>query len=169
MGGKVGKITSKAKDMAMPELSPELLAIYVKAEFTAKDTDADGVLNREEVTSLLKALGVGADALQSKVNAIISEGEDTVDKDSYANAFVADKDLVEKTSRIRGIFSMVDKNKDGYATKDELQGTINTVATKFDNTIGDKIGRMDADKDGRISYAEYLAVQLNVQSKIPGK
>ena len=55
----------------MPEISPELLVVYVKAEFTALDTDADGVMSKDDVKQLLRLLGVDAAAVDSKVNVSI--------------------------------------------------------------------------------------------------
>ena len=61
--------------------------------------------------------------------------------------------------KLREVFRQYDKNGDGYITADELRAVSKESVT--DKEISDLIKKCDIDKDGKISFEEFVIGMTN--------
>merc|ERR1712109_423666 len=106
--------------------------IELKEAFKLFDMDGDGMITKDELRKLVE-----------KVGGAMTEGEGEGEKE------------------IRKEFGKLDGDNSGFITKDEMM----SVITDCDPFSGDKmeearkcIAELDVDKDGRVSYPEFLLV-----------
>merc|ERR1739844_208384 len=116
--------------------------IELKEAFKLSDMDGDGMITKDELRKLVE-----------KVGGSMTEGE------AKGLIHQADKDGNESIDFSE--FSKLDVDNSGFITKDEMM----SVITDCDHFSGDKmeearkcIAELDVDKDGRVSYPEFLLV-----------
>merc|ERR1712141_371163 len=116
--------------------------VELKEAFKLFDMDGDGMITKDELRKLVE-----------KVGGSMTEGE------AKGLIHQADKDGNESIDFSE--FSKLDVDNSGFITKDEML----TVITDCDHFAGDKmeearkcIAELDVDKDGRVSYPEFLLV-----------
>merc|ERR1711936_1523272 len=112
----------------------------LREAFKLFDIDGDGVITIEELSSLVSK--VGGDMSNADATALIK----AADKDGNMGLDFSG-------------FAKLDVDKSGFITKDEMVATISSGFT------GDKLeeakkalDQMDVDKDGKVSYPEFLLV-----------
>merc|ERR1711997_381510 len=129
----------------------------LKEAFKLFDIDGDGVITIEELSSLVSK--VGGDMSQADATALIKaadkDGNMGIDFSEFAKLWEA----LHGETEIRANFAKLDVDKSGFITKDEM------VATISSGFAGDKLeeakkalDQMDVDKDGKVSYPEFLLV-----------
>merc|ERR1711997_1094436 len=116
--------------------------VELQEAFKLFDMDGDGMITKDELRKLVE-----------KVGGKMTEGE------AKGLIHQADKDGNESIDFSE--FSKLDSDNSGYITKDEMT----SVITDCDHFSGDKmeeakkcIAELDVDKDGRVSYPEFLLV-----------
>ena len=107
-----------------------------KTRFDALDTDKDGSIARDE----FDASGERVFADGRKVLAALDDGSDAGLRARDRNA------LVPSSHTAEGFLALYDANQDGQVPRGE-----------FDARRSEQFARTDADKDGMLAFAEYLA------------
>merc|ERR1712066_161431 len=131
----------------------------LKEAFKLFDIDGDGVITIEELSSLVSK--VGCDMSNADATALIKaadkDGNMGIDFSEFAKLWEALHGEAE--AEIRAGFAKLDVDNSGFITKDEMVATISSGFT------GDKLeeakkalDQMDVDKDGKVSYPEFLLV-----------
>merc|ERR1712042_265945 len=144
----------------------------LREAFKLFDIDGDGVITIDELSSM--ASKVGGDMSNADATALIKaadkDGNMGIDFSEFAKLWEALHGEAE--AEIRAGFAKLDVDKSGFITKGEPEKTIfeNIVADEMVATIssgftGDKLeeakkalDQMDVDKDGKVSYPEFLLV-----------
>lgn len=85
-------------------------------------------------------------------------------RDHGANLFAkadADKSGDVSNSEFRASaqsrFAAMDKNDDGFITKEEMEAAHAEMGTRFEKRRTERLAAVDADGDGKVSEAEYMA------------
>jgi len=131
--------------------------------FKLFDADGDGKINGEELKALVNKVGGNmsageADALIHKAD---KDGNKEIDMSEFGELWAAIRGGGEAEQKIREEFLKMDADKSGYITKEEMLEIIG----KCPEFSGDKgaeaskcVAELDVDKDGKVSYPEFLLV-----------
>merc|ERR1739838_266846 len=131
----------------------------LREAFKLFDIDGDGVITIDELKSLISK--VGGDMSEADAAALIhaadKDGNMGIDFSEFAKLWEALHG--EGEAEIRKEFSKLDTDHSGFITKDEMVAVIGAGFT------GDKmeeanaaIDKLDVDKDGKVSYPEFILV-----------
>jgi len=146
--------TDKAGDVSTNELQ-EASKLF--------DLDGDGKITTDELRGLVSK--VGGTMSEGEAAALIhkadKDGNGYVDYQEFSKLWVDIRGAGEGDTEIRKEFSQLDGDNSGFITKEEML----EVISNCDHFTGDKMGEalkcieeLDVDKDGRVSYPEFLLV-----------
>ncbi|XP_033726772.1 putative calmodulin-like protein 6 [Pecten maximus] len=139
--------------------------VYLRSEFKAMDTDADGKLTRQEFARLLVFLGYDGDydRLEILLRALNKHSSDYVKMDEYMELLEYNPDLMRRTSRMRVIFGAFDDNKSGFADKSVVGLRLRQMGYQVNEAMRQKFEDLDENKDGKISYEKFLRNHLELK------
>ncbi|KAI5561287.1 hypothetical protein POPTR_016G117200v4 [Populus trichocarpa] len=132
----------------------------IKEMFMKMDTDGDGIVSVEELKTGLR--NFGSQLAESEVQMLI-EAVDTNEKGKLDyGEFVAVSLHLQRMANdehIHKAFSYFDKDGNGYIEPDELRDALmEDGADDCTDVANDIFQEVDTDKDGRISYDEFVAM-----------
>ncbi|XP_050025318.1 neo-calmodulin-like [Dermacentor andersoni] len=141
------------------QLSPEEIA-DIKGAFLLFDRNGDGVISCAELEMVLRALGErpSADEMARIVRQVDRNFNGSIDFQEFL-AFMVRKMSVRVSTRadVLKAFQVFDRDSNGYITKAELTQIFTKIGQSMTLEEAEKIiAEVDADKDGRINYAEFL-------------
>merc|ERR1712227_973812 len=137
--------------------------VELQEAFKLFDMDGDGMITKDELKKLVEKAGGKMTEGEAKglIHQADKDGNESIDFSEFSKLWAAIKGEGEGESEIRAEFSKLDADNSGYITKDEMI----SVITDCDHFSGDKmeeakkcIAELDVDKDGRVSYPEFLLV-----------
>merc|ERR1712224_1143398 len=118
----------------------------LREAFKLFDADGDGMISAEELVTLISK--VGGEMADSEAKALIhaadKDGNMGIDFNEFAKFWEALHG--EDEGKIRAEFGKLDADMSGYITKDKME-----EAKKA-------IDKLDVDKDGKVSYPEFILV-----------
>ncbi|XP_064597121.1 uncharacterized protein LOC135463670 [Liolophura sinensis] len=134
------------------------------AAFEAGDKNKDGTLNTGEFIRLMVVLGVpgGADRARAVLRQINKNGDAVVTQQEY---FQAIKQLSVPTTQIRQmkqIFDIFDHDQTGWASKKDVINGLGELGVPIEGELKENLEKLDANKDGKIWFPDFLRVQLNI-------
>ena len=137
--------------------------------FKEMDTNGDGMLNREELTTAYREIYSEKEALE-EVNKIFEtldvNQSETIDFGEFVMANIDLKKVVNE-NRLMQIFTLVDKDGSGTISKEELVQFFNIgndpESQKF---IQNMVDEADKNGDGEISFQEFLDVMKELHKKM---
>merc|ERR1712098_1026634 len=155
--GSVLKVAGKQQDTLADKMAGASEA-ELREAFKLFDIDGDGVITIEELSSLVSKVGGDmSNAATALIKAADKDGNMGIDFSEFAKLWEALHGEAE--AEIRAGFAKLDVDNSGFITKDEMVATISSGFT------GDKLeeakkalDQMDVDKDGKVSYPEFLLV-----------
>merc|ERR1711990_1429899 len=131
----------------------------LREAFKLFDADGDGMISAEELVTLISKVGgqmADADA-KALIHAADKDGNQGIDFSEFAKFWEALHG--EDEGKIRAEFGKLDTDNSGFITRDEM---VAVISSEFQ---GDKmeeakkaIEKLDVDKDGRVSYPEFILV-----------
>merc|ERR1712066_753830 len=131
----------------------------LREAFKLFDTDGDGVISKEELKGLISK--VGGDMSEAEaiahIKAADADGNMAIDFAEFGKLWEALHGAEE--NKIRGEFALLDADKSGYITKEEMLGVIS--AEFKGGKVAEAqaaIDKLDVDKDGKVSYPEFILV-----------
>ncbi|KAH6931822.1 hypothetical protein HPB50_000887 [Hyalomma asiaticum] len=141
------------------QLSPEEIA-DIKGAFLLFDRNGDGVISCAELEMVLRALGERptAEEMARIVRQVDRNHSGSIDFQEFL-AFMVHKMSVRISTRadVLKAFQVFDRDSNGYITKAELTHIFTKIGQSMTLEEAEKIiAEVDADKDGRIDYAEFL-------------
>merc|ERR1711977_391322 len=131
----------------------------LREAFKLFDADGDGMISADELKTLIsKVGGEMADAeAKALIHAADKDGNQGIDFGEFAQLWQALHG--DDEGKIRAEFAKMDTDSSGYITRDEM---VAVISSEFQ---GDKmeeakkaIDKLDVDKDGRVSYPEFILV-----------
>ncbi|WVZ73018.1 hypothetical protein U9M48_021385 [Paspalum notatum var. saurae] len=151
---------NRLKKMALrviaTSLSEEELA-GLKEMFKAMDTDASGAITFDELKEGLRRHGsnLGESEIRDLMDAADVDRSGTIDYDEFIAATVHMSKL-DREEHLLAAFAYFDKDGSGYITVDELEQACREH--NMADVVDDIIREVDQDNDGRIDYAEFVAM-----------
>ncbi|KAK5770351.1 Calcium-dependent protein kinase 4 [Gossypium arboreum] len=152
---------NKLKKMALrviaESLSEEEIA-GLREIFTAMDTGKSGAITFDELKAGLQRYGATLKdtEIQDLMNAADVSNSGTIDYGEFIAATIHLNKL-ERKEHLVAAFQYFDKDKSGYITIGELKQVCAELNMK-NVLLEDIIQEVDQDNDGRIDYAEFVAV-----------
>jgi len=135
----------------------------IQEAFKLFDQDGDGLITIDELRNLIKK--VGGSMTEAEAKALIKEadkdGNEGVDYSEFTRLWSAIRGDNDEEKEIRKEFRKLDSDASGFITKDEMLAVI----ANCEHFTGDKmeeaskcVDELDVDRDGRVSYPEFLLV-----------
>ncbi|CAO2826745.1 unnamed protein product [Amaranthus hypochondriacus] len=155
----MNRFKKKALRVIAEHLSVEEVEI-IKDMFMLMDTDRDGKITFEELRAGLRK--VGSQLAEPEIKLLMDVAD--VDGNGYLDygEFVAvtiHLQKMENDEHFHRAFMYFDKDGSGYIELDELRDALADESAETDSDVLTEIMReVDADKDGRISYEEFVAM-----------
>ena len=143
-------------------MTPKQLAEFQEA-FSLFDTDKDGVISAEELGTVMRALGQNPSEEEVRDSIRDMCGSESITFPDFltvmARQMAQPRDTEEE---VREAFRIFDQNGDGYISVAELRRVMTTLGEKLtDDEVDEMLNAVDADKDGRISYEEFVSLLCN--------
>ncbi|KAL8141957.1 hypothetical protein V2J09_014989 [Rumex salicifolius] len=155
----MNKFKKKAMRVIAEHLSVEEVEI-IKDMFSLMDTDRDGKVRYEELRTGLRK--VGSQLAEPEIKLLMEVAD--VDGNGYLDygEFVAvtiHLQKMENDEHFHRAFMFFDKDGSGYIELDELRDALVDESGETEAEVLNEIMReVDTDKDGRISYEEFVAM-----------
>lgn len=155
----MNRFKKKAMRVIAEHLSVEEVEV-IKDMFTLMDTDNDGKVTYEELKAGLRK--VGSQLAEPEIKMLMEvadvDGNGILDYGEFV-AVTIHLQRMENDEHIRRAFTFFDKDESGYIELGELQEALVDETGETDaDVINDIMREVDTDKDGRISYDEFVAM-----------
>ncbi|KAF1870812.1 hypothetical protein Lal_00030121 [Lupinus albus] len=155
----MNRFKKKALRVIVEYLSVEEVEI-IKDIFTLMDTDNDGRVTFEELKSGLRK--VGSQLAEPEIKMLMEvadvDGNGVLDYGEFV-AVTLHLQKIENDEHIHKAFKFFDKDGSGYIELGELQDALTDESGETDvDVLTDIMCDVDTDKDGRISYEEFVAM-----------
>ncbi|XP_054784573.1 calcium-dependent protein kinase 13 [Prosopis cineraria] len=132
----------------------------IKEMFKKMDSDNDGIVSVEDLKAGFQNFGsqLAESEVQSLIEAVNTNGKGTLDYGEFVAVSLHLKRMAND-EHLHKAFSYFDKDGNGYIEPDELRDAL-TEDGADDCTVvaNDIFQEVDTDKDGRISYDEFVSM-----------
>ncbi|CAN0900758.1 Calcium-dependent protein kinase 10 [Linum grandiflorum] len=155
----MNKFKKKALRVIAEHLSLEEVEV-IRDMFTLMDTDGDGKITYEELKAGLRK--VGSQLAEPEIKMLMEvadvDGNGTLDYGEFV-AVTIHLQKMENDEHFRRAFTYFDKDGSGYIELDELRKAMADVNGETDDDVlNDIMHEVDTNKDGRISYDEFVTM-----------
>ena len=138
----------------MAVFTSEQLAVF-KEQFARFDTNGDGRIHGVELGPLMESLGLETSAREVKtfLMAVDTDRNGSIDFEEFTTMMIKKV----KQGPLRIAFRALDKNGDGYITKEEFRQGMEAAGMRISDVELDcMMTRADLDGDGKISYEDFV-------------
>ncbi|KAI9085111.1 hypothetical protein K1719_032927 [Acacia pycnantha] len=132
----------------------------IKDMFKKMDSDNDGIVSIEELKAGFRNFGsqLAESEVQMLIEAVDTNGKGRLDYEEFVAVSLHLKRMAND-EHIRKAFSYFDKDGNGYIEPDELRDALmEDGENDCTDVANDIFQEVDIDKDGRISYDEFVAM-----------
>uniref|UniRef100_A0A804K260 non-specific serine/threonine protein kinase n=1 Tax=Musa acuminata subsp. malaccensis TaxID=214687 RepID=A0A804K260_MUSAM len=132
----------------------------IKEMFRMMDTDNDGIVSHDELKAGLAKFGshLVESEVQMLIEAVDTNGKGTLDYGEFV-AVSLHLQRMANDEHLRRAFSYFDKDGNGFIEPEELREALAEDGAPDSTDVADDILKeVDSDKDGRISYDEFVAM-----------
>ncbi|WOL04815.1 Calcium-dependent protein kinase 13 [Canna indica] len=132
----------------------------IKEMFRMMDTDNDGIVSHDELKAGLAKFGshLAESEVQMLIEAVDTNGKGTLDYGEFL-AVSLHLQRMANDEHLRRAFSYFDKDGNGFIEPEELREALaEDGAPESMDVAKDILQEVDTDKDGRISYDEFVAM-----------
>ncbi|KAH7656787.1 Non-specific serine/threonine protein kinase protein [Dioscorea alata] len=132
----------------------------IKEMFKKIDTDNDGIVSCEELKAGLTKYGtqLAESEVQMLIEAVDTHGKGVLDYGEFV-AVSLHLQRMANDEHLRRAFSYFDKDGNGYIEAEELhQALVEDGPDDSTDVANDILQEVDTDKDGKISYDEFVAM-----------
>ncbi|KAL6973326.1 Calcium-dependent protein kinase 10 [Sarracenia purpurea var. burkii] len=155
----MNRFKKKALRVIAEHLSVEEVEV-IRDMFTLMDTDNDGKVTYEELKAGLRK--VGSQLAEPEIKLLMDvadvDGNGVLDYGEFV-AVTIHLQKMENDAHFRRAFMFFDKDGSGYIELDELREALADESGETDADVLNEIMReVDTDKDGKISYDEFVAM-----------
>ncbi|GAB2210464.1 hypothetical protein Droror1_Dr00015730 [Drosera rotundifolia] len=154
------KAMNKLKKVALKVMAENLAEeeiIGLKEMFNNIDTDRSGTITLEELKTGLARLGskISEGEIKQLMDAADVDKSGMIDYIEFITATMH-RHRLEKEDNLFKAFQFFDKDNSGYITRDKLKQAMTQYQMGDEATTDEIINDVDADKDGRINYQEFV-------------
>ncbi|KAG2679125.1 hypothetical protein I3843_11G036500 [Carya illinoinensis] len=155
----MNRFKKKALRVIAEHLSVEEVEV-IRDMFTLMDTDRDGKVTYEELRTGLRK--VGSQLAEPEIKMLMEvadvDGNGVLDYGEFV-AVTIHLQRMENDEHFRRAFMFFDKDESGYIESNELwEGLADDSVETDADVVNDIMREVDTDKDGRISYEEFVAM-----------
>ncbi|KAK4485707.1 hypothetical protein RD792_008353 [Penstemon davidsonii] len=155
----MNRFKKKALRVIAEHLSVEEVEV-IRDMFALMDTDNDGKVSYEELKTGLRK--VGSQLAEPEIKLLMDvadiDGNGVLDYGEFV-AVTIHLQRMENDEHIRRAFMFFDKDGSGYIELDELREALVDESGETDlDAVNDIMREVDTDKDGQISYDEFVAM-----------
>ncbi|KAL5995580.1 Calcium-dependent protein kinase 13 [Asimina triloba] len=131
----------------------------LKGMFRVMDTDSDGVVSFEELKTGIQKSGsqLAESEVQMLAEAVDMNGKGALDYEEFLAVFLHLRRMAND-EHLRKAFSHFDKDGNGYIELEELREALVEDGADGADVANDILQEVDTDKDGQISYDEFVAM-----------
>ncbi|KAJ3669131.1 hypothetical protein LUZ60_011081 [Juncus effusus] len=134
----------------------------IKEMFKLMDTDNDGIVSYDELKTGLAKFGshLAESEVQMLIEAVDMNGKGTLDYGEFL-AVSLHLQRMANDEHLRRAFSYFDKDGNGFIEPEELKSALQEDGLPSDSSmdvVNDILQEVDTDKDGKISYDEFVAM-----------
>ncbi|MED6130970.1 Calcium-dependent protein kinase 13 [Stylosanthes scabra] len=131
----------------------------IKDMFKKMDSDNDGIVSIEELKAGFRNFGfqLAESEVQMFIEAVDNNGKGTLDYGEFVAVSLHLKRMAND-EHLRKAFSYFDKDGNGYIEPEELRNALMEDGDDCTDVANDIFQEVDTDKDGRISYDEFVAM-----------
>ncbi|KAL6841288.1 hypothetical protein ACP4OV_028806 [Aristida adscensionis] len=132
----------------------------IKEMFKVMDTDNDGIVSYEELKSGIAKFGshLAESEVQMLIEAVDTNGRGALDYGEFL-AVSLHLQRMANDEHLRRAFLFFDKDGNGYIEPEELQeALLEDGAADSMDIVNDILLEVDTDKDGKISFEEFVAM-----------
>ncbi|CAD8156509.1 unnamed protein product [Paramecium octaurelia] len=133
-------------------------------QFQALDTNNDGRLSREELVNGYKKVMSDIDA-ETQVDEIMkkidADGSGSIDYSEFVYATINREKLLA-TERLLQAFKIIDKDKSGAITKDEIKLAFGQNSGISEEVWKQMIQEVDQNSDGKLTFEEFKSMMMRV-------
>ncbi|KAG0490491.1 hypothetical protein HPP92_007354 [Vanilla planifolia] len=132
----------------------------MKEKFKVMDTDNDGIISSEELKIGLSKFcsQLVESEMQMLIEAVDTSGKGKLDYGEFV-AISLHLQKMSNDEHLRRAFAYFDKDGNGYIEPEELREALAEEGrTDSSDVANDILNEVDTDKDGRISYDEFVAM-----------
>ncbi|XP_039014264.1 calcium-dependent protein kinase 7-like [Hibiscus syriacus] len=154
----MNKLKKRALRVIAEHLSVEEVA-DIKEAFDVMDTGKRGKINLEELRAGLQKLGqqIPDADLQILVEAADVDGDGTLNYGEFVAVSVHLRKMAND-EHLHKAFAFFDLNKSGFLEREDLRDSLNDEVDTSEEVIDAIMHDVDTDKDGRISYEEFVVM-----------
>ncbi|KAL6549338.1 Calcium-dependent protein kinase 10 [Orobanche hederae] len=155
----MNKFKKQALRVIAEHLSVEEIEV-IKDMFALMDTDDDGKVTYEELKAGLKKVGsqLAEPEIKLMMDVADVDGNGVLDYGEFV-AVTIHLQRIENDEHIRRAFMFFDKDGSGYIELDELREALEDASGETDlEVVNNIMHEVDTDKDGNISYDEFVAM-----------
>ncbi|GAB2221130.1 hypothetical protein Droror1_Dr00012299 [Drosera rotundifolia] len=155
----MNKFKKKAMRVIAEHLSVEEIEI-IKDMFALMDTDRDGRVTYQELLAGLRKVGsqLGEPEIKLLMEVADVDGNGYLDYGEFV-AVTIHLQKMENDAHFHKAFVYFDKDRSGFIELDELSEALTDESGETDSAVLNDIMReVDTDKDGQISYEEFVAM-----------
>ncbi|KAH9719870.1 calcium-dependent protein kinase 10 [Citrus sinensis] len=155
----MNRFKKRALRVIAEHLSVEEVEV-IRDMFKLMDTDSDGKVSYEELKAGLRKVGSQLAEPEMKMLMEVADvdGNGVLDYGEFV-AVTIHLQKMENDEHFRRAFMFFDKDGSGYIESDELREALADESGETENDVLNDIMReVDTDKDGRISYEEFVAM-----------
>ncbi|XP_041449033.1 calmodulin-A-like [Drosophila obscura] len=132
----------------------------IREAFQVFDRENKGCITCKELGTVMRSLGQNPTEaeLYDLIDEIDLDGDGTIDFSEFLHMMSHRmQDIGSEESLLQG-FKIFDRDGNGYISTLELKTTMMMLGEKVtDEEVREIMAEIDQDRDGRISYAEYLS------------
>nr|CAB3474713.1 unnamed protein product [Digitaria exilis] len=132
----------------------------IKEMFKTMDTDNDGIVSYEELKTGIAKLGshLAESEVQMLIEAVDTNGRGALDYGEFL-AVSLHLQRMANDEHLRRAFLFFDKDGNGFIEPEELrEALVDDGASDSMEMVNDILQEVDTDKDGKISYDEFVAM-----------
>ncbi|RDW68546.1 hypothetical protein BP5796_09203 [Coleophoma crateriformis] len=157
MAERRSRAASIAKPRPEPPTEQEILA-YRQA-FSLFDTNGDGSISINELSSVMKSLGQNAsdEEIEDMINEVDQDRNGTIDFEEFVKMMTAPTKDVDFEAEMRSAFKVFDHDGSGTISKEEILRVMTSFGENLsEEELNSMLQEVDKNGDGTIDYDEFV-------------